>query len=46
MTNEEFMKELYERNLKRASVSESEFRQRARVATRTSEKGVNVGNVI
>ena len=46
MTSEEFMKELYERNLKRASLSESEFRQRARVVTRTSKKGVNVGNVI
>ena len=46
MTNDEFMKELYERNLKRANVSENEFRQRARVVTRTNKKGVNVGNVI
>ena len=34
MTSEEFMKELCERNLKRASVSESEFRKRTGVVTR------------
>ena len=42
MTSEEFMNELYERNLKKAN----DFRQRARVVTRSSKKGVNVGNVI
>ena len=46
MTNDEFMKELYERNLKRANARENGFRQRARVVTRTNKKGVNVGNVI
>ena len=46
MPNEEFMNELYERNLKRANISENDFRQRARVVTRSSKKGVNVGNVI
>ena len=46
MTNDDIMNELYERNLQRASVSESDFRQRARVVTRTNKKGVNVGNVI
>ena len=45
ITSEEFMRELNERNLKRVSVSEREFRQPARVVTRTSKKGVNVGNV-
>lgn len=44
MTSDVFMNELYENNLKRANVSENEFRQRARVVTR--KKGVNVGNVI
>ena len=46
MTNDDFMNELYERNLKKASVSESDLRQRARVVTRTNKKGVIVGNVI
>ena len=46
LTSEVFMNELHERNLKRSNVSENEFRHGARVATRGSRKGVNVGNVI
>ena len=46
MTSEVFMNELYERNLKRANASENEFMQRARMVTRSSRKGLNVGNVI
>ena len=34
-TNEAFMDELYERNLKRASVSGNEYRQRMKVISRT-----------
>ena len=45
MTSDVFMNELYEKNLKRANVSENEFRQRARIITRSRKKGVNVGNV-
>lgn len=32
-TNEVFMNELYERNLKRVSLSENEFRQRVRMVS-------------
>ena len=38
--------ELYERNLKRAGVSENKFRQGARIVLRTNHKGVDVGNVV
>ena len=46
MTNENLMDELYLKNLKDAGVSEQEFKLRARIVNRTSQKGVNVGNVV
>lgn len=45
-TNEACLSELYERNLKKANVSEDEFRQRTGVVTRTNRKGVDIGNVV
>ena len=46
MANEDLTKELYEKNLKNAGVSENEYKERARVVNRMNRKGVNVGNVI
>lgn len=40
------MNELYERNLKKASVSENKFRQRAKVVLRTNHKGMDIDNVV
>lgn len=45
MTNDEFMNALYVKNLKEY-VTENEFKTRVRVVSRTSKKGMNVGNVI
>ncbi|KAK9293925.1 hypothetical protein QLX08_011294 [Tetragonisca angustula] len=46
MTNEDLVKEVYEKNLKNAGVSEKEFKERVRVVSRVNRKGMNVGNVI
>ena len=43
MMNEDLVKELYEKNLKNAGVSEDEFKERV---NRTNRKGMTVGNVI
>lgn len=45
-TNEVFMHELYERNLKRANMSENEFRQRVKMVSGPNRKGVDVDNVV
>lgn len=46
MTNDEFMSELYVKNLKFAGVTEMEFKERVRIVSRASKKGADVGNVI
>lgn len=45
LTNDEFMKELYDKNLK-GCVSENEFKERVRVVSRNSKKGAVCGNMI
>lgn len=45
LTNDEFMKEFYDKNLK-GCVSENEFKERVRVVSRNSKKGAACGNMI
>lgn len=45
LTNDDFMKELYDKNLK-GRVDESVFKERVRVVSRNSKRGAACGNVI
>lgn len=40
------MNDVYVKNLKRAVVSEMEFKKRVRIVNRTNKKGLNLGNIV